>query len=1788
MLRPCREFLSVSWAVALLQVAVPIGLRGQSPATLQASYDDSGRLTNVVDPGGNVTTYTYDAIGNMLSITQSTLSSPTALAIFNFTPQQGVVGSTITIQGQSFSPTASADTVQVGGITASVVSATTTTLTVTVPSGAATGQIKVTVGGATATTAGNFTVLQVPSITSISFTSVLQGATVSNFQVSGFNLTGATFSFAPAFVPPAITIPPSSVNITPGGTSATMTLTVAANAVGSLTLVATNPSQASSSPLPLASDTLAVISSNLSADTDGDGLTNIYEAAIGTNPLISSTANDGIPDGWAVFFGLNPLLSTGGGNTAPDGMTYLQAYQGGLNPLLPVGAPPTVSSVFPANGATGYPTDGVIVVRFGVPLQAPVTPAAVQSAINAGLPPGSSFSTANAAAAAVVLQAFLLGTCCGAAVSGTVQLSQGNQQVPGTVVLSNDGLSLVFVPAQALSPSTTYTVSVQKVPGLSGIQMTGTYQSSFTTGPGTNSTAGGSVLTSPPNDATGVPTNAVFTVQFSQQVDSSTVTAQSFFLTDTVTKQTLPGTLNVDPAGFTVSFVPQQPYGVGRLISATLTSGILYIAHNPFAGALLSFTTGFGSQTQGPELLGASPANGADGVPVNSLVVVQFNEPLSAVSAAAGLQLQQGGIPVSGTAALSTGNTRFIFTPASLLAPGADYTIAITSQATDVAGNPVTVSGSPTFRTGAVGDPSFPSVTAVGPANGASGVPTNSVIQLQFSKPVDPLTVTTSDFTVYPSPWTSFPIPGTIAVSTDGMTATFTPITGLDPFTTYGLEMDSGVTDLEGNIPRGFSSGFTTGFSAAPPPLTVSQVSPPNGANPVPLNPLVQLVQVVLSAPVSPPSVGSSAITVSTGGVPVAGTVTLSSNGTALTFKPGSALSLGTPYTVTVGGFTDLAGNAVQVFSSTFTTGTVTQTTGPAAPGVTPVNGASGVAVTSSAVLTFAEAVNPATVSLSTVPIEANGVVVAGTHTVNGTTATFAPLTPFPGGATVKIYVESGVQDLAGNAAQSFNSSFTTASTVDTTPPTVVSVMPANGATGIGLNGQVVITFSKSLNPNTLNGTLNGTTLGLLANGSKLPTIISVSADNRVATLTLSAGTLPPSSIVTVIATAGVQDLSGNALANFESSFTTAAALDTTHPSVVTQRPANLATGVPLSTSVVLYLNEAMNASTVNGALYVSQNGVLVNGTTQVTDSGEVVQFTPSTPWQNNALIQVFLEPTTQDANGNSLNSYQGSFTTVANLSQVAPNVIITEMSPADGAGAISTSLVIDIPFNETLNSATVNTTTVTLNPENLPAVGTTVTLVDGGTVIQVVPNAPLTANTQYFVQMTTGIQGTNGLALAATGASFTTGAGPDTVAPAIMWVSPAASVNVGDNAQVLVVFSKPVNPLTVSATTVTLTGGGTTAVPDSISFSNSNQTVVLVPHAPLPDITPMTLTINGVTDVAGIAVPPQTTTFTTGTGPVVVAPAVVSENPFAGATMVPLNAPIMLQTSEPIAPGTVNQSTFAVGTVAGTYTVSADGQTISFLPSAPLATNQTFSVGFENAGIMDLSGNRLACAVLCNFTFTAGTTADTTAPTVLGVSPANGLTVPINAQVVVQFSEPVNALSLNQVTLSGRSAVPVISTLTNGNQTLTLAPVVPLNPSTTYTINISGVTDLSGNALTAPPPSTFTTGMGADLTPPTATATPANGVSGVLTNSVIRLQFSKQVDPLTVTTADFLVLPQGGAAIQGSVTVSAGGLTATFTPSSALNVSTTYNIAATNLILDLEGQSLQPFATSTFTTGTQ
>lgn len=1788
-----RKFIT---CVVLLEALVFVHAAiAQNTAAVQYFYDQVGRLVKVVDQNGNVATYSYDAADNILSISRSTVASPNSLAILNFLPPQGGIGATVTIQGQNFSTIPTNNMVQLNGAPATVTSATANSLTVLVPSGATTGPITVSVGSATATTSSNFTVLQGPVITSISPKSALQGATVSNFQVTGLNLTGVSFSFLPSFVPAAIT--PSNVAVSPDGTSATMSLTLSASAAGSFLVAATNPS-GSSSQVPAFNNTLTVLSNTPSADADGDGLTNIYEAAIGSNPLNPSTANDGIPDGWALFFGLNPSNPAGASQTAPDGLTYLQAFQQGLNPLIANLAPPAVARVFPADGAINYPTNGVVVVRYNEPLQAPVTLAASQAAINAALPPGSNFSSTNSAVAAQALQGFLLRTCClgTTAVPNTVQLLQNGRPIGGTVTLSDDGLSLVFAPTRPLSSSTTYTVLVQGAKAASGVSMTGTFQSSFTTGLSTNLTTGTTVLTSPPNFATGVPTNAAFMIEFNKQVDPASLTPQTFFVTDLNTGKNVPGMLQVDASGFTASFVPLALYDVDHFFQVTIT-GVLDLSENRFPTNFFGFTTGFSPITQGPALVATSPGNGAANVPVNSLVVAQFSEPVSVVTATTGFRVLQGNTPIAGAIALSNGNTQATFTPVFPLNPNTVYTIAATAQITDVAANPLSNPGTFTFVTGATGDNTTPFVTSLSPDGGASGVPTNAVIQLQFSKPVDPLTVRTADFQVFPRA-SGIPVSGTVSVSTDGLTATFTPTPPLDPATNYTIRNTSGIADQQGHPLSFFESDFTTALGAATTAPTVVQVSPANGASGVPVNPQVV---VVVSAPVSAASVNSSAITVTVGGTPVNGSTRLGNDRTTLTFVPTNLLAVSTAYNVAASGFTDQAGNTVTPFTSTFTTGTsgVANTTRPTVTAVSPANGATGVSTSSQIVLTFNEAINAATLNFNTVFAVGSGEQLAGNYAVDGTgtVVTFTPVSPLPGNTSIAVVVQ-GVTDLSGNSSNFFESSFITATGTDTTTPKVLMVAPSNGATGVGLNATVVLSFSKSMK----RSSINTNTVALLANGNRLSAGIDVSADNRV--VMLSPGTLPASSTVTVIATSGVTDLVGNALGNFESSFTTAQAFDTDHPAVVTQRPGNGATGVPLNTSVVLYINEPMNASTVSGALHVSQNGVLVSGTTQASDSGQVVVFTPSTPWLNNALIQVFVDGTAQDIDGNSLSTYQGLFITTSDTSSLAPAVV--SVSP-QGAINTPTNVVVDIGFNEPLNPATMNTTTVsllqnTLGPNtccNFVVVPSTVSLLNGGTVVRITPNSSLTANNFVEVQINSGLQGANGRSFQADPFGnpvlfFTTGANADTATPSIISVSPPnGTTNVGDNAEVRVVFNKPISPLTVNATTIQLTGGGTTQLPDSISFSNNNQNVVLVPHGPLPDNTLMTLTISGITDQVGNAVPAQTTTFTTGTGPDLVAPAVVNENPFNGAQNVPLNSPIMLQTSEPIDPSSVNQNTlfirdeFTGQSVGGSYSVSPDGLTISFLPSAPLAVGRRFSVFFNNRGITDLAGNLLSCAGLCDYLFTAGTTAST-GPGVLGVSPANGLTgVAINSQIVVQFSEPVDAVTIGQVTLTGGGTVNVISRLSNANQTLTLVPVVPLNANTTYTINVIGVQDLGGNPLTLPSTTTFTTGAGADLTPSTVTTvSPSNGAGGVPTNAAIQLRFSKQVDPLTVSTTDFLVFPQAtGIPTPGLVSTSADALTATFTPNSPLAPSTNYSIQATGAIADLPGHPL-PFFSSSFTTG--
>ena len=174
----------------------------------------------------------------MLEIKRSALPSPGALSIFGFTPKQAGLLSTVTIQGQGFSSVASENIVRFNGVAATVVSASPNALVVEVPAGVSMGSISIRVGGNTTTSTSEFSPLPIPVITSISPDKVTSGATVSDFTVTGFNLSEATFEFLPAFVPPALSI--SGVTVEPDGTAAQFDIAVASSASGKYALTATN------------------------------------------------------------------------------------------------------------------------------------------------------------------------------------------------------------------------------------------------------------------------------------------------------------------------------------------------------------------------------------------------------------------------------------------------------------------------------------------------------------------------------------------------------------------------------------------------------------------------------------------------------------------------------------------------------------------------------------------------------------------------------------------------------------------------------------------------------------------------------------------------------------------------------------------------------------------------------------------------------------------------------------------------------------------------------------------------------------------------------------------------------------------------------------------------------------------------------------------------------------------------------------------------------------------------------------------------------------------------------------------------------------------------------------------------------------------------------------------------------------------------------------------------------------------------------------------------------------
>ena len=322
------------------------------------------------------------------------------------------------------------------------------------------------------------------------------------------------------------------------------------------------------------------------------------------------------------------------------------------------------------------------------------------------------------------------------------------------------------------------------------------------------------------------------------------------------------------------------------------------------------------------------------------------------------------------------------------------------------------------------------------------------------------------------------------------------------------------------------------------------------------------------------------------------------------------------------------------------------------------------------------------------------------------------------------------------------------------TPPTVISVAPASGATSVCPNTIVTATFNVAMNP----ATINSTTFTVTGpGGAAVAGVVSYNASSDTATFTPSSA-LALSTLYTGTITTGATDGYGIALAsNFVWTFTTNS-IACAPPTVISQTPPNGTAGVCPNSVVTATFSEAMNPATITASTFTLQGPGTTAVAGVVTYNASTATFTPSSALALNTLYTATITTGAQDLSGNALASnFVWSFTT--STTACAPPAVIS-VAPPNAATGICPNTLVSATFSEAMNPSTINTTTFTLKGPGNTAVGGTVSYVVSSYVATFTPTNPLALNTLYTATITTGAQALSGDPLAANYVwSFTTSA---------------------------------------------------------------------------------------------------------------------------------------------------------------------------------------------------------------------------------------------------------------------------------------------------------------------------------------------------------------------------------------------------------------------------------------------
>lgn len=271
---------------------------------------------------------------------------------------------------------------------------------------------------------------------------------------------------------------------------------------------------------------------------------------------------------------------------------------------------------------------------------------------------------------------------------------------------------------------------------------------------------------------------------------------------------------------------------------------------------------------------------------------------------------------------------------------------------------------------------------------------------------------------------------------------------------------------------------------------------------------------------------------------------------------------------------------------------------------------------------------------------------IAGSFSYLDSAATFIPEKTLTRDALIHTIITTQVADTDGNTMnQDYEWTFTTRppTTYEATPPVVIAISPKAGASDIPVNAQIYASFSKALNPESIN---NNTFI--LQRGST-KTSGSVNYDDSTAVFNPS-GLLRHETTYTAIITNNIEDLFGNTLTeNHNWSFTTKER-DRKSPRILETFPRDNARNISTDVQITAIFNEPMDPATITDVtfqLYQRRRGGYRQISGSVDYADRTARFSPERNLRDEEDYVVVISASVTDLAGNALGeTYRWSFKT--------------------------------------------------------------------------------------------------------------------------------------------------------------------------------------------------------------------------------------------------------------------------------------------------------------------------------------------------------------------------------------------------------------------------------------------------------------------------------------------------------------------------------------------------------------